>query len=92
MRLRLSVFRSNKYIYGQLIDDLRGQTLVSTSEKDIGKISGSKTEKARQVGKLLAEKAKKLKIKIVFFDRGQFKYQGRVKALAEGAREGGLEF
>lgn len=91
-RLRLSVFRSNKYIYAQIIDDQKQHTLVSASERDIGKTSGSKTERAKLVGKILAEKAKKLKIKNVFFERGQFRYQGRVKALAEGAREEGLEF
>lgn len=91
-RLRLSVFRSNKYIYAQIIDDQKQHTLVSASEQDIGKTSGPKTERAKLVGKILAEKAGKLKIKNVFFDRGRFRYQGRVKALAEGAREKGLEF
>lgn len=91
---RLSVFRSNKKIYAQIIDDKKGKTLVSASEKDLGKINKNKkkTEIAREVGKILAEKAKKAKISKVFFDRGKYKYHGRVKALAEGAREGGLIF
>lgn len=91
-RLRLSVFRSNKYIYAQIIDDEKKHTLVSASDKYLEKTKGSKTEKARVVGGVLAQKAKKQKIKLVFFDRGHFAYQGRVKALAEGAREGGLDF
>ncbi|MFZ5365676.1 MAG: 50S ribosomal protein L18 [Patescibacteria group bacterium] len=93
-RLRLSVFRSNKYIYGQIIDDEEGQTLVAVNDlsnlSDLGNLS--KIERSRQVGKLLAEEALKKGIKKVYFDRGRFKYHGRVKALAEGAREGGLEF
>lgn len=92
-KLRLSVFRSNKYIYAQIIDDLKGHTLVSVSKKDINQpSSGSKTEQAKLVGKALAQKAKIAKIKNVSFDRGNFAYKGRVKALAEGAREGGLIF
>lgn len=91
-RLRLSVFRSNKHIYAQIVDDQTRQTLVSVSDKELGKVDVSKTEIARQVGKILGEKAKKHKIKAVFFDRGRFAYKGQVKTLAEGAREGGLEF
>lgn len=91
---RLSVFRSNKYIYGQIIDDKKGQTLVAVS--DIGSLSNlgdlGKIERAKFVGRLLAQQASKKGIKKVVFDRGLYKYHGRVRALAEGAREGGLEF
>jgi large subunit ribosomal protein L18 len=90
-RLRLSVFRSLKHIYAQIIDDEKGETLVAESSLAL-KLKGNKTEVARQVGRALAEKAKALGIKQVAFDRGPYKYHGRVKALAEGAREGGLEF
>ena len=89
-RLRLSVFRSLKHIYAQIIDDEKGVTLVSASSLAL-KLKGNKTEVARQVGRALAEKALALGIKQVAFDRGPYKYHGRVKALAEGAREGGLE-
>lgn len=89
--VRLSVFRSNKYIYGQIIDDEKGKTLVAVSDlSNLGDLS--KNDRAREVGKMLAEKALKKGIKKVYFDRGKFKYHGRVKALAEGAKEGGLEF
>ncbi|PJE67373.1 50S ribosomal protein L18 [Candidatus Shapirobacteria bacterium CG10_big_fil_rev_8_21_14_0_10_40_9] len=89
--VRLSVFRSNKYIYGQIIDDEKGETLVAVSDlSNLGDLS--KSDRAREVGKILAEKALKKGIKKVHFDRGKFKYHGRVKALAEGAKEGGLEF
>lgn len=88
-KLRLSVFRSDKHIYAQIIDDKAGKTLVSASDV---KGTGSKKEKAYQVGQDLAEKAKKNKIKELVFDRGGFKYQGRVAELARGAREGGLKF
>ncbi|MGC8967261.1 MAG: 50S ribosomal protein L18 [Thermus sp.] len=90
-RLRLSVFRSLKHIYAQIIDDEKGQTLVAESSLAL-KLKGNKTEVARQVGRALAEKALAKGIKQVAFDRGPYKYHGRVKALAEGAREGGLEF
>lgn len=92
--LRISVFRSSKYIYGQIVDDAKGQTLASASEKnlDSSENTRTKTEKARAVGKLLAQRAIKSKIKNVFFDRGRFRYHGRVKAFAEGLREGGLKF
>ncbi len=90
-RLRLSVFRSSKYIYAQIIDDEKQHTLVAASEKEIQK-AGTKIQRAKLVGLALAQKAKIEKIKAVFFDRGRFRYQGRLKALAEGAREGGLEF
>ncbi|TSC87353.1 MAG: large subunit ribosomal protein L18 [Microgenomates group bacterium Gr01-1014_7] len=86
---RLSVFRSAKYIYAQLIDDKEGKTLAASS--DI-KETGTKKERAYKAGKKLAEKAIKHKIKEVVFDRGGFKYQGRVAELARGAREGGLKF
>lgn len=82
-RPRLGIFRSNKYIYSQLIDDQKGKTLAS---------SRGKIKDALQVGKLIAEKARALKIEKVVFDRGGYKYHGRVKDLAEAAREGGLKF
>ncbi len=112
-RPRLSVFRSNKYIYAQIIDDQKGKTLAAASEKDIkensnppaggpklprprlGSAEGgqnSKINRAFQVGQILAKKALKIKIKKVYFDRGGYKYHGLIKALAEGARKGGLEF
>lgn len=90
---RLNVYRSLKNIYAQLIDDVKGVTLVSAStvEKDF-KDYGGNAEAAHQVGKLLAERAAEAKITEVVFDRGGYIYHGRVKALAEGAREGGLKF
>ncbi len=95
-RLRLNVYRSLKHIYAQIIDDTKGHTLVSAStlEPDIReKIKGlSKTERAKIVGKVLAERAIAQGITKVVFDRGGYKYHGRVRALAEGAREGGLQF
>ncbi|MFC1790108.1 50S ribosomal protein L18 [Patescibacteria group bacterium] len=93
LRPRLSVHRSSKRIYGQLIDDASQKTILSISEKNLPKsFSGTKLEKALALGKILAKKAQKVKIKKVVFDRGWFAYHGRVKALAEGARLGGLEF
>ena len=91
---RLSVFRSNKEIYAQLIDDLEGRTLLSASsrEKGISEKKGTKTDKAKQVGQLIAERAKESGIEKVVFDRNGYLYHGRVKALAEAAREGGLKF
>jgi large subunit ribosomal protein L18 len=91
---RLSVFRSNKDIYTQLIDDASGATLlaVSSRQKDIVAQPGNKVEKAVMVGKVLAEKAKALGIETCVFDRGGYLYHGRVKAIADGAREGGLNF
>ena len=93
---RLSVFRSNGHIYAQVIDDVQGKTLASASslEKDIrGKSeSGGNREAAAAIGKLVAERAKKAKIKQVVFDRGGYLYHGRVKALGDAAREAGLEF
>lgn len=90
-RPRLSVFRSNKFIYAQIINDIDGKTLVGISEKELTE-KGVKTDKAKKLGMLLAKKALKKKIKTVVFDRGSYAYHGRVKALAEGAREGGLVF
>jgi len=86
---RLSVFRSNKSIYVQIIDDVSGSTLVSASSKDL---SGTKIDQANLVGKSIAEKAIAAGISNVVFDRGGYLYHGRVKALAEGARENGLKF
>ena len=95
-RPRLAVHRSNKHIYAQLIDDVAGVTLVAASTKELsnaGKLeSCSNVEAATAVGKLVAEKAVEKQLKTVVFDRGGFLYHGRVKALADGAREGGLEF
>ena len=90
---RLDVFRSNSNIYAQLIDDKNGVTLAaaSSNEKDFG-ISGGNVEGARKVGKLIAERAAEKGITEVVFDRGGYIYHGRVKELAEGAREGGLKF
>lgn len=110
MRLRLAVFRSNKAIYAQIIDDSKGKTLVSVNEKELlagpekksksSKINETvriknkltKTEKAKLLGELLAKKATRSGLKEVYFDRGDYKYHGRIKALAEGARKGGLVF
>ncbi|HRP88511.1 MAG TPA: 50S ribosomal protein L18 [Edaphocola sp.] len=93
-RPRLSVFRSNKDIYVQLIDDTNGFTLgaASSRQKDIAAQAGTKIEKATMVGKAIAAKAKELGIEAVVFDRSGYLYHGRVKAIAEGAREGGLQF
>ncbi|PCJ28879.1 MAG: 50S ribosomal protein L18 [Flavobacteriales bacterium] len=90
---RLAVFRSNKEIYAQIINDATGVTLVAASskQKDI-KAKGTKIEVAATVGKAIAEKAVKAGIKTIAFDRGGYLYHGRVKALAEAAREGGLKF
>lgn len=88
---RLCVFRSNSAIYAQIIDDTKGVTLVSSSSLEL-KIKNNNLEAAAAVGKNIAEKAKKAKIKTVVFDRGGYIYHGRVKALADAARENGLEF
>ena len=91
-RPRLDVFRSSKHIYAQIIDDVAGVTLVSASSMEKGfEGFGGNIEAAGKVGKMIAEKALEKGIKTVVFDRGGFVYHGRVKALAEGAREGGLE-
>ena len=92
-RPRLSVFRSNKEIYTQLIDDVNGVTLLAASSKDKGvDLKGTSIEVAAGVGKLIAEKASKAGITEVTFDRGGYLYHGRIKSLAEGAREAGLKF
>ncbi|MFK8276196.1 50S ribosomal protein L18 [Capnocytophaga cynodegmi] len=91
---RLAVFRSNNEIYAQIIDDTKGTTLVAASsrDKEISTTKGTKIEKAALVGKAVAEKALKQGIEKISFDRGGYLYHGRVKSLAEGAREGGLKF
>ena len=89
-RPRLSVHRTNKQIYAQVIDDLNGITLAAASS--LGMDKGSDKNAASEVGKLLAERAKAAGVSRVQFDRGRFLYHGRIKAVAEGAREGGLEF
>jgi len=102
-RPRFSVFRSNKHIFLQLIDDVSGKTLISASDLNPpaptvasgqagGKKKGGKVEVAKEIGKKLAELALEKKIKQVVFDRGGYKYHGRVKAASEGAKEGGLKF
>lgn len=96
-RLRLCVYRSIQNIEAQIIDDIKGVTLVSASTidkqlKEIIQKAGSKSEQSKLVGQTLAERAKKKKIKHVVFDRNGFSYHGRIKALAEAAREGGLTF
>jgi large subunit ribosomal protein L18 len=92
-RPRLNIYRSNRFIYAQLIDDLAGHTLASANslEEAIAN-EGTKSEQSAAVGKLLAERAKDAGIETVLFDRGGYIYHGRVKALAEAAREGGLKF
>ena len=93
-RPRLLVTRSTRHVFVQVIDDLEGRTLASASsmEADLRGLAGDKTAKARKVGELVAERAKTAGIESVVFDRGGNRYHGRVAALAEGAREGGLEF
>jgi large subunit ribosomal protein L18 len=93
-RLRLSIHRSGKHIYAQVIDDRAGRTLAaaSTKEKDAGVTSGANVGAAAVVGKLIAERATAAGVKDVVFDRGGYLYHGRVKALADAAREGGLNF
>ena len=97
-RPRLSVFKSNKHIYGQIIDDKKGATLAAASEMDLKRPKTknqrlkTKVERAFAVGEILAERALKLGIKKIRFDRRNYKYHGRVKSLAEGVRKGGLKF
>lgn len=93
-RPRLSVHRSNKAIYAQVIDDLNGVTLAAASslDKELGLKTGSNIEAAQKVGKLIAERAKKAGVSKVQFDRGGALYHGRIKAIADAAREGGLDF
>ena len=88
-RPRLVIFRSDKHIYAQLVDDVAGKTLATVSSQ---KAEGTKTAKATEVGKQIAARAKDQGITAVVFDRAGYRYHGRVKAVAEGAREGGLEF
>ena len=93
-RPRLSVFRSNKEIYAQIVDDVTGKTIAAASsrDKDVSGTKGNKTEVAALVGKAIAEKALKAGVETISFDRGGYLYHGRVKSLAEGAREAGLKF
>lgn len=93
-RPRLSVYKSNKYMSAQIIDDTRAITLVSVTEKALGKLGELGKDgvgKAKELGKMIAEKALRLKIKKVVFDKGGYAYHGKIKAIADGAREGGLE-
>lgn len=89
---RLSIYRSNESIYAQLIDDEHGKTLIGVSEKHIEQKKGTKIEKAKALGITLAAKAIERNIMQVIFDKGSYEYHGRVKAIADGAREGGLKF
>jgi large subunit ribosomal protein L18 len=92
-RPRLNVFRSSRHMYAQVIDDTAGHTLAAAGTLEIGPKAGvAKTDAAREVGKLVAERAKAKGVKQVVFDRGGYQYHGRVKALADAAREEGLEF
>lgn len=95
LRPRLSVYKSNKFMSAQIIDDEKGLTLVSVTEKalgELGKLGKDGLGKAKEIGKMLAEKAVKAKIKKVVFDKGGYIYHGKIKAIADGAREGGLDF
>ena len=94
VRPRLSIHRTNKQIYAQIIDDVQGVTIAAASslDKDAGLKNGGNADAAAKVGKLVAERATKAGVQKVQFDRGAFLYHGRVKALADGARAGGLEF
>ena len=93
-RPRLAVYRSNKEIYAQIIDDVTGKTIIAASsrDKDITSAKGTKSEIATLVGKAIAERAIKVGVDTISFDRGGYQYHGRVKSLAEGARERGLKF
>ncbi|MBM7580784.1 50S ribosomal protein L18 [Jeotgalibacillus terrae] len=91
-RPRLNVYRSNKHIYAQLIDDANGVTLAAASSKELGLESGGNVDAAQKVGEAIATRAVEKGMKSVVFDRGGYLYHGRVKALAEAARENGLEF
>lgn len=90
-RPRLSVSRSNKYMFVQLIDDQSGKTLLALSEVSLKETKGTKIERAKALGAFVAKLAQEKKIKKVVFDRGSYRYHGRVKAVAEGIREGGLQ-
>lgn len=92
LRPRLSVFRSNRALFAQIVNDDKGVTLVSVSTKGLGKAKETKTQIAEVAGEKLAKDALKKKIKKIVFDRRGYKYHGRIKALAEGVRKGGLEF
>ncbi|MFH1423923.1 MAG: 50S ribosomal protein L18 [Candidatus Nealsonbacteria bacterium] len=89
---RLCVFRSNKHIYVQLIDDILKKTILSVSDEKLKKGKKTKVDVSKEIGKTVAKAALEKKIEKVIFDRGPYKYHGRVKAVAEGAREGGLKF
>jgi len=91
-RPRLSVFRSNRDIYAQVIDDMAGATLVSASSREVKEAGLNKSDVAGKVGEILAAKAKEKNIDKVVFDRGSYLYHGRVKALADGVRKGGIQF
>jgi large subunit ribosomal protein L18 len=93
-RPRLSVFRSLQHIYVQVIDDLAGRTVASASSLDVDGVArkGGNVDAAKEIGKAIADRAKKAGVTAVVFDRNGFRYHGRVKAVAEGAREGGLQF
>jgi len=93
-RARLSVHRSSKHIYAQVIDDLKGATVAAASslEKDMRAKTGANVDAAKAVGKLVAQRAVEKGVKEVVFDRGGYRYHGRIKALADAAREGGLKF
>ncbi len=93
-RMRLSVHRSSKHIYAQVIDDTKGVTLASASslEKDLGVVGKNNVEAAAKIGAAIAERAKKAGVEEVIFDRGGFLFHGKIKALADAAREGGLKF
>jgi large subunit ribosomal protein L18 len=93
-RARLTVFRSSKHIYAQVIDDLKGSTVAAASslEKDMRSKTGANVDAAKAVGKLVAQRAMEKGVKSVVFDRGGYLYHGRIKALADAAREGGLQF
>lgn len=91
-RPRLSVYKSNVFMYAQLIDDAAKKTIIGVSEKHLKEAPKGKIAKAKAVGILLAKKAAEKKIKKVVFDRGSYSYHGRISSIAEGAREGGLEF
>lgn len=95
IRPRLSVFRSNKFVSAQIIDDEKGITLVFVTDKNLGKLGKLGKDginRAKELGKMIAEKAIAKKIKKIVFDKGGYKYHGKIKAVADGAREGGLEF
>jgi large subunit ribosomal protein L18 len=91
-RPRLSVFRSNKYIYVQVIDDATGRTLAAASSREDGITGETRVDKSKAVGQLVAERAKAAGVEAVVFDRGGYRYHGNVRALGEGARDGGLQF